>query len=301
MARNIQLLLYEFVLQPSFIFTKDTSGDSTQLIFLRARWYNPADGRFQSRDTWEGSYNSPQSLNRWNYTQSNPVNYTDPSGLHTSYQDRLPDARDLTDWLPRAAVYMATDPEITKINSLNNFRSPTCDDLAEWLAKADAARRFYNIVKDGARFDVKDKIYNDLGKVIKLNRQWYEYSITGNILYGFYGMAAGYDKDTLHAGAGYAQLADFLRWLWKANHEGEDEPVTIDPGYGLDTRDDYYAIEFGVWLYQNKYKNDGNFTTGEFTSSFFTFAYTPFLAHREDPGDYIPNMHGVYAPNYFDH
>jgi hypothetical protein len=33
-----------------------------------------------SRDTWEGSYNSPQSLNRWNYTQSNPVNYTDPSG-----------------------------------------------------------------------------------------------------------------------------------------------------------------------------------------------------------------------------
>jgi hypothetical protein len=50
------------------------------LIYLRARYYNPADGRFQSRDTWGGSYNSPQSLNRWNYTQSNPVNYTDPSG-----------------------------------------------------------------------------------------------------------------------------------------------------------------------------------------------------------------------------
>jgi len=50
------------------------------LIFLRARWYNPADGRFQSRDTGEGSYNSPQSLNRWNYTEGNPVNYTDPTG-----------------------------------------------------------------------------------------------------------------------------------------------------------------------------------------------------------------------------
>lgn len=55
-------------------------GDSTELIYLRARFYNPQDGRFQSRDTWAGNYNSPQSLNRWNYTQSNPVNFTDPSG-----------------------------------------------------------------------------------------------------------------------------------------------------------------------------------------------------------------------------
>jgi len=54
--------------------------DASGLVYLRARYYNPADGRFQSRDTWEGSYNSPQSLNRWNYTQSNPINYTDPSG-----------------------------------------------------------------------------------------------------------------------------------------------------------------------------------------------------------------------------
>jgi RHS repeat-associated protein len=54
--------------------------DATGLTYLRARYYNPADGRFQSRDTWDGNYNSPQSLNRWNYTESNPVNYSDPSG-----------------------------------------------------------------------------------------------------------------------------------------------------------------------------------------------------------------------------
>jgi RHS repeat-associated protein len=57
-----------------------TYGDSTQLIFLRARWYNPADGRFQSRDTWEGGYNHPLSLNKWIYTVDNPVNLTDPTG-----------------------------------------------------------------------------------------------------------------------------------------------------------------------------------------------------------------------------
>jgi RHS repeat-associated protein len=55
-------------------------GDSTQLIYLRARYYNPVDGRFQSRDTWGGSANSPISFNRWNYGYSNPVTTIDPSG-----------------------------------------------------------------------------------------------------------------------------------------------------------------------------------------------------------------------------
>jgi hypothetical protein len=50
------------------------------LVFLRARYYNPANGRFQSRDTWEGDVKSPMSLNRWNYVDSNPINYIDPSG-----------------------------------------------------------------------------------------------------------------------------------------------------------------------------------------------------------------------------
>ena len=57
-----------------------TSGDSTQLIFLRARWYNPADGRFQSRDTWGGNYIYPITLGKWIYANSNPTTYSDPSG-----------------------------------------------------------------------------------------------------------------------------------------------------------------------------------------------------------------------------
>lgn len=63
----------------AFAYTGEQQ-DASGLTYLRARYYNPANGRFLSRDTWDGSYNSPQSLNRWNYTQSNPINYTDPSG-----------------------------------------------------------------------------------------------------------------------------------------------------------------------------------------------------------------------------
>ena len=50
------------------------------MVYLRARHYNPADGRFMSRDTWEGDVNRPMSMNRWGYVEGNPIIYTDPSG-----------------------------------------------------------------------------------------------------------------------------------------------------------------------------------------------------------------------------
>jgi len=57
-----------------------TSGDSTQLVFLRARYYNPAVGRFISRDSFGGVYTDPFTFNRWAYAHNNPVLLTDGSG-----------------------------------------------------------------------------------------------------------------------------------------------------------------------------------------------------------------------------
>lgn len=54
------------------------------MLYLRARYYNVASGRFQSRDTWGGDANSPMSMNRWNYVEGNPVNQVDPTGLTPS-------------------------------------------------------------------------------------------------------------------------------------------------------------------------------------------------------------------------
>ena len=39
--------------------------DSSGLIFLRARFYAPWDGRFLTQDVWEGDYNQPMSFNGW--------------------------------------------------------------------------------------------------------------------------------------------------------------------------------------------------------------------------------------------
>jgi RHS repeat-associated protein len=50
------------------------------LYYLRARWYNPATGRFMTRDPYQGSVYDPASLHRYNYARANPANFIDPSG-----------------------------------------------------------------------------------------------------------------------------------------------------------------------------------------------------------------------------
>jgi RHS repeat-associated protein len=54
--------------------------DASDLIYLRARYYDPATGRFLSRDTFSGNLNDPPSQNRYVYCSNNPVIYVDPTG-----------------------------------------------------------------------------------------------------------------------------------------------------------------------------------------------------------------------------
>jgi RHS repeat-associated protein len=53
------------------------------LLFLRARYYDPAAGRFSSKDRWTGNELRPQSMNGWSYVEGNPVNRLDPRGFQT--------------------------------------------------------------------------------------------------------------------------------------------------------------------------------------------------------------------------
>ena len=47
---------------------------------LRARYYQPGTGRFLATDPVEGVHNSPISLHRYLYGNSEPINHIDPSG-----------------------------------------------------------------------------------------------------------------------------------------------------------------------------------------------------------------------------
>ena len=63
-----------------YSYTTVSSDTYIKLIYLRSRMYSPLTGRFTTKDSWQGDYNRPLSLNRWNYVEGNPVNYTDPTG-----------------------------------------------------------------------------------------------------------------------------------------------------------------------------------------------------------------------------
>jgi RHS repeat-associated protein len=50
------------------------------LYYLRARYYNPATGRFLSRDPLDGRANDPKTLHKYIYAGGDPVNAIDPTG-----------------------------------------------------------------------------------------------------------------------------------------------------------------------------------------------------------------------------
>jgi RHS repeat-associated protein len=63
-----------------FGYTGEQEDTGTDLLFLRARYYDRAMGRFLSKDIFPGRPDSPQSLNGWSYVEGNPINRLDPSG-----------------------------------------------------------------------------------------------------------------------------------------------------------------------------------------------------------------------------
>lgn len=67
------------VVQP-FGFTGQQA-DTSGLQYLRARFYDPASGRFMSRDPLAGSADAPLSLHRYTYVPNSPLGRYDPSGL----------------------------------------------------------------------------------------------------------------------------------------------------------------------------------------------------------------------------
>ncbi|HBJ34416.1 MAG TPA: hypothetical protein DDZ51_06555 [Planctomycetaceae bacterium] len=54
-----------------------------QQQYLRARWYNPANGQFNRLDPFAGNMRDPQSLHKYAYVHGDPVQGIDPTGLFT--------------------------------------------------------------------------------------------------------------------------------------------------------------------------------------------------------------------------
>lgn len=63
-----------------FRYTGEYYDKETASIYLRARYYTPASGRFMTRDTYTGETDDPLSLHLYVYCDNDGVNQVDPSG-----------------------------------------------------------------------------------------------------------------------------------------------------------------------------------------------------------------------------
>jgi RHS repeat-associated protein len=64
----------------NYLYRGEQYDPDLSLYYLRARYYNPATGRFMSRDPWKGFLFDAKTLHKYLYVGSNPVNYVDPRG-----------------------------------------------------------------------------------------------------------------------------------------------------------------------------------------------------------------------------
>ncbi|MEQ1904951.1 MAG: RHS repeat-associated core domain-containing protein, partial [Pirellulaceae bacterium] len=65
----------------SYLYSGEAFDTRINQQYLRARWYDPAAGRFTSLDPFRGNTSDPQSLHKYLYVHDDPVNGIDPSGL----------------------------------------------------------------------------------------------------------------------------------------------------------------------------------------------------------------------------
>jgi large repetitive protein len=67
----------------NYLYTGEQFDKNLGEYYLRARYYNPSQGRFMGRDPFDGMLEQPLSLNKYAYVHGNPINNTDPTGMYS--------------------------------------------------------------------------------------------------------------------------------------------------------------------------------------------------------------------------
>jgi RHS repeat-associated protein len=303
-------------------YTGEAWDAEVELLYLRARYYQPEVGRFVTLDRVPGEPERPSTLNHYLYVVDNPVNRVDPSGLEgpdphgtsdgewrqpptptplavpPGYPSHFVDHRDLTIWLAEELRWNAFEAVVT-MRPFRDTTYPGCRSLwvALWLRR----------VADDHTWDFKDQIESKLGEAVMLRGTgdgyaWYEYSLPGNINFGYAGRAAGFPGLALHVGASFAEITDRA-------HKESGEAACLIPGIPdvacasllqvylnpewqstlYDNPEDWQSVEFGVQLWE---QHPVGLTLDDFRM--FLSAHAGMLAgsvHRapSDAGEYHPS------------
>jgi len=70
----------------NYLYRGEQYDSDLGLYYLRARYYNPATGRFLSRDPLDGQQIDPKTLHKYLYAGGDPANSWDPSGRESQIE-----------------------------------------------------------------------------------------------------------------------------------------------------------------------------------------------------------------------
>jgi RHS repeat-associated protein len=130
--------------------------------YLRARYYDPAMGRFMNEDTYKGQIDNPQSMNLYAYCINNPVIYIDPSGHYVAEQDnskKCSSGNSTKDTTRAIAEYIIANPVAVNITQHPDwvteqlfyaFGFKRDDSTGVYHARQDALQQYggYNFLYD---------------------------------------------------------------------------------------------------------------------------------------------------------
>ena len=177
------------------------------------------------------------SYNAWLYGYANPVTFADPRGMAPEC-DRYQRA-DLTQWLVdemnenrKSHIFIILwtavhTPELIDALIPGPIEVKLPPELASY---GIALGLFADVVKPHGLWDIKNAIFDIVGRNIRLTSHWYRYDVPGNVYFGLIGLAAGFEEWILHCGADFA--------------------TSGIPCSGSDFLEDYEAIEAGYDMYR---------------------------------------------------
>jgi RHS repeat-associated protein len=104
-------------------YERDQESGLDQAMF---RYYSPRIGRFMSADLLAGSLRDPQSLNRYSYVGSDPVNFRDPLGLDGDDDDGCT-------WDPKTNTITCPPPLVPPYDASRGGGPDAFDNFIGWL------------------------------------------------------------------------------------------------------------------------------------------------------------------------